>query len=407
MKDGAFWRLGTVSDTQLRDALGELLASGSRTEARIIAHLAELETHKIHLEDGSESLYAYCIHVLRLSNSEAFYRITAARIARRFPEVFTLVEQRQLHLTAVCLLRDYLTPENHEELLRAAAHKTKWQIQELLAKRFPRPDVESRIRKLPHPRAVSHLVAAHGSDDATTQPDSAAEPSSRESALPMHLARAGELAQPAELAPIGGANVTWAQASRLGSRATPTTHLLVERRTAAPPQIEPLSESRYRIQLNASGAFKGKLDRMRALISHSNPTGDLAIVIERALEIAIEQVEKQRFAKTDQPRCGAQSGVEKRPRPTTRKHVPNAVRREIALRDELRCSYLASNGQRCTARAFLQIHHEHPWARGGGETVSNLRLLCGPHNRLIARRDFGSEHVATQMQKRLARTRQK
>ena len=74
--------------------------------------------------------------MLRLSNSEAFYRITAARIARRFPLVFTLVEQRRLHLTAVCLLRDYLTPENHEELLRDATHKTKWQIQELLAKRF-------------------------------------------------------------------------------------------------------------------------------------------------------------------------------------------------------------------------------------------------------------------------------
>lgn len=130
MKSQLFWQLGAVSDARLRAGLRDLLDSGSRTEARILAHLAELEERKIHLKEGCESLYAYCINVLRLSNSEAFYRITAARIARRFPVVFTLIERPELHLTAVCLLRDYLTQENHEELLGAAAHKTKWQIQE-------------------------------------------------------------------------------------------------------------------------------------------------------------------------------------------------------------------------------------------------------------------------------------
>jgi len=90
---------------------------------------------------------------LRLSASEAFHRITAARIARKFPIVFRMIEGRELHLTAVCLLRDYLTQENHHDLLQAASGKTKWQVQELLARRFPRPDVESRIRRLPTPRA--------------------------------------------------------------------------------------------------------------------------------------------------------------------------------------------------------------------------------------------------------------
>ena len=66
---------------------------------------------------------------------------------------FSLVEQRQLLLKAICLLRDYLTPENHQQLLAEVCHKTKWQIEELLARRFPRPDVESRVRKLPTPRA--------------------------------------------------------------------------------------------------------------------------------------------------------------------------------------------------------------------------------------------------------------
>ena len=65
---------------------------------------------KLHLSVGCESLFAYCTQILHLSNSEAFHRITAARVARKFPLVFQLIEQRDLHLTAVCLLRDYLTP---------------------------------------------------------------------------------------------------------------------------------------------------------------------------------------------------------------------------------------------------------------------------------------------------------
>jgi len=158
-----FWLLESVSDAQLRRSLSELLANSGRTEARIIAHLAEVEERRLHFRDGSESLYAYCINVLHLSNTEAFHRITAARIARRFPLVFTLLQKRALHLTAICLLRDYLTAENHRELLNAASHKSKSQVEELIARRFPRPDVESRIRKLPTPRATvsGHSRSGH------------------------------------------------------------------------------------------------------------------------------------------------------------------------------------------------------------------------------------------------------
>src|SRR6266705_1775237 len=153
MDSGAFWELGDVTDGNLQAELTRLLASGSRTEARLIAHLAALEERRLHLEAGSSSLFDYCLRRLDLSESEAFHRITAARLARRFPAIFGLIEQRTLHLTAVCLLRDYLTPGNHRELLEEASGKTKLQVQELLARRFPRPDVASTIRKLPPPRA--------------------------------------------------------------------------------------------------------------------------------------------------------------------------------------------------------------------------------------------------------------
>ena len=83
METGVFWELRSMSDDTLRSQLTLLLASGYRTEARIIAHLAEVDERKLYLKDGSESLFAYCTLRLGLSSSEAFHRTTAAQPRER------------------------------------------------------------------------------------------------------------------------------------------------------------------------------------------------------------------------------------------------------------------------------------------------------------------------------------
>src|SRR5450432_1195787 len=380
MINGEFWELDHATDRELQSELTRLPASGSRTEARIIAHLAAVEDRRLYLEAGSSSLFDYCWRRLGLSENEAFHRITAARLARRFPAIIGLIERRAMHLSAVCLLRDYLTPENHQELLQEASGKTKFQVQELVARRFPRADVASTIRKLPVPR--TQLPEPSGASVSATLPQTA--PSNRQAPRGVCeelLSGAG----PA-LAPI-------AQPAHSGRSAV----------------IDPLSASRYRIQLNASTQLKEKLDHAVELLSHSNPSGDLTIVVERALDLLIERVQEQRFAQTKRPRRSRASEpnegeksvqVESVLRRKRRGHIPNATKRQIAARDGLRCTFVGSDGQRCAARRFTQIHHEHPWARGGDETADNLRILCAAHNRLLAERDFGRELVADRIHSR-------
>jgi hypothetical protein len=428
METGFFWDLGRISDTQLRSGLGSLLASGYRTEARIIAHIAEVEARKLHAKDGSPSLFDYCVRQLGLSESEAFHRLTAARIARRFPIVFSLIERRQIHLTAVCLLRDYLTPDNHLELLAEASNKTKLQVQELLARRFPRPDVASYVRKLPS-RAVcdasKHATRFEIADSLrdTRRGDGVEGRAAGEHSPPSRGAfnasehpkgyKASEhSAQPPAPAPTTSSAPT-AGPTSLSSTSSPSTGNSAPPRASIPAQtaparalIEPRSEARYRIQLNASSSLKEKLELFQALVSHSIPNGDIAAVLERALELALEQVEKQRFAKTDKPRDSKRTpkprGLRLRSPGSHRENIPNAVQREVATRDGLRCSYVSDAGCRCSARAFLQIHHEQPWARSGASVPENLRLLCALHNRLLAERDFGSAHIAERLAARRA-----
>src|SRR5690349_3297892 len=152
-----FWKLSAVSDEQLLQGLDGLLTGGARLEARIVAHLAEVEERRLHLKAATSSLFDYCLRRIGLSEGEAFHGITAARLARRFPIIFKLLEARSIHLSALRLLRDHLTIENHRELLACASGKSKKEVELLVAGLAPRPDTPSRIRKLPAPRRPAQI----------------------------------------------------------------------------------------------------------------------------------------------------------------------------------------------------------------------------------------------------------
>ena len=151
-----------VSDAGLQRDLAQLLAGGCRTEARIVAHLAEVERRSLFLKEGFSALFKYCVRRLGLSENEAFHRMTAARIAGSYPVVFGMIELRKIHLSGLCLLRDFLTRENHLELLEAASGKTKKQVLELLAARFPGRKVADSVRRRPRSRIAAVIASKAG-----------------------------------------------------------------------------------------------------------------------------------------------------------------------------------------------------------------------------------------------------
>jgi hypothetical protein len=48
---------------------------------------------------------------------------------------------------------------------------------------------------------------------------------------------------------------------------------------------------------------------------------------------------------------------------------------------------VGKGGHVCGSRYAVQLHHRIAWAHGGSNTANNLTLHCGPHNRLVAKRD--------------------
>ena len=143
------YSLTHLSDRDVLDGLAALVAADRQTTASLLAHLAEVDERKLYLPAACSSLHVYCVQVLHLSEDAAFKRIRAARAARRFPAIFAAVADGRLHLAAVVLLAPHLTDQDADELIVAASHRTKAEIELLLAQRHPRPDVPTLLEALP------------------------------------------------------------------------------------------------------------------------------------------------------------------------------------------------------------------------------------------------------------------
>jgi hypothetical protein len=144
-----------LSDAELLAAVRRLAHSEREATASLVSHIAELDARRLYLGEGFSSMFTYCTGALHLSEHEAYNRIETARAAQRFPVLLELLARGALNLTSVRLLAQHLTEDNHEALVAAASYKSKREVEELLARRFPRPDVAPLVRKLPAPMQVA------------------------------------------------------------------------------------------------------------------------------------------------------------------------------------------------------------------------------------------------------------
>src|SRR5262245_33553953 len=147
------------SDRELLTGIRAAVSREREDMAMVIAHLAEMDRRGLALPEGCSSLSRYCIEVLHLSEPQAYRRVDVARLARKFPVILDMLADGLVNVTAVHRLGPSLTDENHVELLNAVVHKTREQIEEIVACLRPKHPVASLIRKLPNAASVSEAVS--------------------------------------------------------------------------------------------------------------------------------------------------------------------------------------------------------------------------------------------------------
>jgi hypothetical protein len=328
-----------------------------RVESELIAHLGEVDARRLYLREAAASMFVYATRVLHLSEAEAYLRITVARAAREHPALLARLASGELHLSGAALLAPLLTVGNREMVLARVAHKSKRQIEELLAELAPRPDVPASIRKLPEPRGG--LLSGQGVEAATSE---------------LFLDGVG----PAALAPDVETG----------------TSAIADESTGAMPQgpacrrdvLQPLARARYRVQFTASEALRDKLERLQALL----PGSDLASLVEQAVTEKLARLEARRFGRTKAPRKAlAEADTSAR-----RRSIPAPVRRAVYERAGGRCAFVDAGGRRCEARSRLEFHHRHPHGYCGDRTPDNISLLCKAHNLHLAEIDYGQAVIS-------------
>src|SRR6185369_16718116 len=145
------YRLKSLADDELLAGLASIVGRRNQITAEFLAYLAELDERQIFLDLGFASLFEYCVEKLGLCESTAGRHIAAARVCRHHPEAFGMVASGALHASALSLLRKHLTTENAAELFELCKQRSARKVEELLASRFPRPDVRDLVRRLPAP----------------------------------------------------------------------------------------------------------------------------------------------------------------------------------------------------------------------------------------------------------------
>ena len=226
-----------LSDADLTREGARLIAIERHATATLVSWLGEFDARRLYLALGFSSLFTYCRDALHLGEGAAYRRIEAARAARRFPLVLQLLGDGELSLTAVSLLAQHLTQANHQQLLRAAVHKPTREVECIVAALAPKPDVQTLVRKLPGPaRDVSTKQLSHESNS---------------------VAR---------------------------------SHTPQQQPAPPRPVIAPLAPERFKLQVTMSQETHDTLRQLQNLMRHSIPSGDAALIVERALKLLLQEV---------------------------------------------------------------------------------------------------------------------
>jgi 5-methylcytosine-specific restriction endonuclease McrA len=335
----------TLSASDLRSGTHELVRRSHGVEAQLLVYLGEIEERKLYRDWSFSSMFAFCVCELGCSEDVACNRIAIARAARSMPVILDVLRSGKVHLAGLRLLAPHLTTENQDEVLAEAAGKSKREIEELVARIAPQPPVPTIVRKLPERGNSAFESPAFSFDNA----DPAATPDSS--------------AAPAFLPP---------------TRSEP-------RRDERRARIAPLAEDTFKFQFTASRACHEKFRQAQELLRHRVPNGNVAVIFEKALDLLIENVKKERFATGRKPRQTPTPSADASPS----RHIPDAIKREVFERDAGRCTFTGDDGRRCAETGALEFDHLDGFARTRLHRADRIRLLCRAHNQHAAEQMYG------------------
>lgn len=326
------FELPSLSSDELVSETKRLVCEERRIGLDVLAHLREVDRRRLYLERGHSSLFSFCLRELGYSEPQAQLRIDAMRALRDTPGIEVKVRSGELPVTSVAKVQRFI----RKEKIRTG-------------------------QALPATERLTLFTQVQGK-------------SSR-------------------------------QIERILFEVSPESALPKERERV-------ISESHSEIRLIIPEDLREQLETLKALYSHRmkdpHSTGELLRILaadalkkakplriaseepsENCIQVMTDPVMPDRIIAPISPQVKVASNVNAVGKVNTARsrYVAISRKRQVLRRDGGRCSFTDSaTGQRCGSTHFLQIDHVLPYSSGGSSRdTENLRLLCGPHNRLMWR----------------------
>ncbi len=170
-----------------------------------------------------------------------------------------------------------------------------------------------------------------------------------------------------------------------------------------------ISHDRLRVSFSISKALNDKLNHLKDLLGHVDASMTTESLLEQLAELGLDKYDPARKAKYTAARevrvrkmsrqTESTQTYEKSESPTkidssnvstpvptsaaevTRTRYIKVDERNRVFDDQRRCRFVSASGRRCGSKRFLQLDHIKPFAQGGASEATNLRWMCGAHNR--------------------------
>lgn len=288
------------------------------SEALLLAHLIEMRKRRHFASLNYTGIFDYCERRLKLSRAQAYYFKTVAEKSDEVPEIKQAVVAGELTLSQARRIVPVINKTNHREWIEKA-------------KELPQRELEREVTSVnpqAHVREKMKWVAKELSElRIPLDPTAAANLTALQNVLSQKLHKAASM----------GEVIAWA--------------LEIVRNKFDPIQ-----------RAHRSAKLTKKTQNKDNVAQQVHPS---------RVPSSLNQIRNQ------QPKAHIAISP-----PPQRVPIPAAVKHAVVLRDQMRCTFISSDGARCRQQRWIHIHHIREWSKGGLNEIENLRLLCRAHHAL-------------------------
>ncbi len=154
------------SDEKILSGISRLISADRKRKAQLVAYLSEAIRRQLYAKAGCGSMFRFLVEVHGMSEHSALKRIQAAKLAIRYPFLIREIARGTYSLTVLNRLAPFIKKGTDEFLFNASKRKSVREVESILLAKFPKEDVEERLKKTVSPLGGGRVAVQFTADEA-------------------------------------------------------------------------------------------------------------------------------------------------------------------------------------------------------------------------------------------------